>query len=765
MFLYLETYLKKHIGKVDTSYGRFLLWIACWALFLFLPNYTVASVTEGDTFHPRLVTDSLNLQAINNNLDEEPFVSMVAELKDIAVSDTVLSPGFIYQDPALNRALSNAGLYLLTGDSIYASLALSEASERVYSVHWANPNNYCLHMYNEAVKIALIYDWCYHAQSMHDTLKIAFSQGLKTVGEVIFNNGGIGQVTSSLASYIQGARYAAAGMALLATDETISKEIITDCWEKVESYLSRAYNLDEASSGWNIEGNRKTVYTMGNFVGPFAIAACRSNPKFELRCYQNLEAIYWSVYANFSTAKNIMGLGNGVQTGFYLDYPHTAGEGMYGQAFYFAGPEIIRGFKYWYNRTQGNLSPYVPIWDNKSAGTIWSILYYPGHIKERNPMEIPAWKAYFNDSTGVGVFIFRNDYNDENDMLAQFYAGLEHDESIPTGPENLSFEIIAGGTPFVIGGGFSYPGNVLSQSALYGYNPGIASPVFSTENATLVGSPKIYSDGSGYIIAETDSGHFLTNYHKRWFAASYDKTASGAEAVYIIADESDNGSYFQISTFVGNEIEVDGNTFEIISGNNYSMKGTILYPVFGLNVQTGEKFRSGNYGYVEGDSAITTNKYIHFQGNDGKFVVVLTINPADRSHPDVHFTGELMTGANIMVNDKVFGIKQESIDFNPKADSVVQPNVFLNNSVSLPPVYVKPNPVKGGYFYIGNFKEARERTVSIYNAHGNLVYTQTFSQFENELMIPSALTGAPSLFLVRIDDGYNIITRKVLILN
>lgn len=618
--------------------------------------------------HPRLFFDATEIADLRDRITREPYQSMYQRLLENLTDPHIVDHVGTYHESTY--AVEKAFLYILTGEDSYAEEARGHVETILNrdSAPWADPGVKGLTSYMLGAKVALAYDWCMNAPSWDNTFDFVVSQALRDMGRVIVEDGGTEQ-NSSAASNWQGSRGASGGLCLLATDHAHDSALVDSAYGRVSNYLNTLLPGGE-NRGWNPEGLGYTYYPFGNFVGPFGIAMAREDPDRDLREVSSLQWAYWSIYATASTALDVYEHG-GVKPDWSDDNPHIGGEGTYGQAFYYLPDSLQAGAKWAYDRLQGAQSP-SKRWDAFRSGTIWSILYYPEELPAVDPTEIWDWHQGSDDSGGLGVFTFRDQYafGAGDDFLAQFKV-RRYDPGGHNGPDGLGVRIIGAGVPWVVGGGRNDPGKKMGQATLYTNFPD-DSLTTNNNTGTLVGTPLIKPDGGGHAIAEMVINNVGTQDHKRWFVASYDAAQTGADATYIIADTSLNGSHWQLPTYVKNSVTISGNTFTLTGENGATMQGTVLYPA-GATITSGTMARGGRYWYDGGGNGLSAdpvenppvedNGYINIQGADGDYLVVLTIQKSG-THPAVSQLSGTVADATVQVGGLEVGLQETDVLYN-----------------------------------------------------------------------------------------------------
>ena len=623
--------------------------------------------------HPRLFFNEAGLQAVRDRLGDEPYASMLAEL--IAQRDY----GDFYRlytasDPKdlMQRAQASAFLHALTGNESYATDARNdiETAWGLIGSAWASTSTKGLDLYWYATKLATAYDLCANSPAWDAGFNYQASRKLVEIARVIETSGGAEQ-PSGLDSNWAAARGSSAGIAFLASDHSFDAQLQSSAHTRTLNYLN--FNQGPgATRGWNPEGFGYTAFAIGSYLGPYAIAAKRLGVG-DLTTHAGLQWMPWTGFAGATTAMNVYGLG-GVKTDWSDDNAHTGGEGIYGLAFAFAPDSLKPGLVHAYDRFMGAQSPFGPNWDTLRAGTFWAILYYPSDVAGQDPTEIWDWHQGSDDSGGLGVFTFRNAYQDSDDILVQFKARLREPAEAHDGPDGLGFRIIGLGDPFAVGGGRDPDLAELNQATVYPSDPDL-NVTRNSNTGALVGTPLVKPDGGGHVIASMATNNVGTTSHKRWFVTDYDSASTGAEAVIVVADTSSNGTYWQLPTFLGNTVTSSGNTFTITGSNGATLKGTILHPGGSPAITIGTKLRGSSYtiedvtaGDYNGTLAenaadpvnfppIEENRYLHIQGGgDGDFLVVLTLQKSG-PHPVVTRASGTVADAVIQVGNKNYALQ------------------------------------------------------------------------------------------------------------
>lgn len=638
--------------------------------------------------HPRLFFSPADLPALRARKTQAPFSNMLATMvSSLNTNDFGTAPidtNTLYD--YCTKAKHLGFLYLIEQNEAYAIEAKYWVNKILTQTAnpWASSALKGLTSYYMGTAVAITFDWCANSPNWDDMFKYTVSLKLGQMADMITTNGGTEQSTDQASNW-QGSRGASAGLMYLAYDHTRNTTNLATSYGRLLNYLNMNLGSATNSKGWNLEGLGYTYYPWGPMIGPFGIAMARYDAASDIR---NNQAVRWMYYTGFAATSNAMDLKDfgGLRPDFTDDNPHITGEGFFGQAFYYGLSEHIRPMRYWYDRVQGTSSPFAARWDKARAGAIWSYLYYPVDSTAVQPMTVSKWREGFNDAQGNGFFTYRNTYNNADDHVAQFRAKLRNSSSAHDGPDGLGFRIIGNGQPWAIGGGRDAPGIRRCQNGLYTSDPATTTATGNRNLSTIVGTPASFTDGSGHIIASMATASMGVTSHKRWFAANY-SAATGADAVYVIGDESTNGQFFQLNTYETHSITTSGNTFTITALDGSSLKGTILFPTSNYRYATGLRARGSDYGIS------VNNNVISFQSDNGDYLVVLTLKKTG-SHPSVTYSGTGVTNAVVTVGTLSMTLLTNDITYTSGG------RLTSLNTKSVDNLMVYPNPATTGELFV-----------------------------------------------------------------
>ncbi len=577
--------------------------------------------------HPRLLFGREDVPALRERIRKEPFRGMYERLKANAEAGNWGTGPVQGEYDQIISAHRCAFLYVLTGDDSWARKARGWVEKRLADASvWGNPKKKGLTLYVHGIFLATAYDWCFGAPSWDAAFAGSVSETLKRQAEVIFKSGGAEQNTNPASNW-QGLRWSSAGLCMLAGDAGFSEGDLEACFSRTCRYL--AENLGQGGSGWNCEGLGYTYYPMGNGVCPFGAAMARRNPSKDLRkATPAAPFTLWTVYA--ATVKTSTGLW---RPDFADDNPGTAGEGTMGFAFWMCPAELHPGLKWWYDRTVGLQGDRT--FDQARFGIPASILFHPGDaVMEKDPMKIEAWTRLFEDSRGNGMFTFRNSYAGADDLVVQAFAKLRGNRG-HSGPDSLSYRIYGLDGQWAVGGGRYGPktnGQDVywrSQNTVYPVDPDGKLSI-NGERGRVV-SCEVRQDGGGWLVMSAGRNNVGTGGHTRRMAVDF-SGRSGASAAVVIVDTSADGRFWQHAALESHSVSAAGNAFTISGTGGNTLRGTVLHPAKTV-LRTGKRPRGSKAGSWE------NNVWVTASGDDGSFVVVLTLQKKGVQAPAVSASG------------------------------------------------------------------------------------------------------------------------------
>ncbi len=481
--------------------------------------------------------------------------------------------------------------------------------------------------------LSIVYDFCYAYWSEKQRRRIndALLDLMKSV------NSSMGfEANYSIESNWMGVRW---GSVLFAAcvlddyglrDETSNKPVTLPYLWDTKERLSAQLNANMTRNGWNVESLSYHGFEW-MFVGPALIAL--NNVSKNERYFDDFSLSNFApnalnaIYALSSVTVAIDRPNDkGIHPDFSDDDP-AAGtwEFRIGMELYPENqwPAIKWMHDYLIDSSDGNSNEWFA-----------SIAYYKEDVREVNP-EKYGWLNYHDQQQGVVVF--RNDFNDEMDIVTAFTATQQRVKG-HQGPDNLTFRLIGLDNIWAIGGGRSP--FIAGQTNFFPAKP---DPDQSTNYTTgKLLDHKFKRDGSGYLIGEGSC--MGVKEHNRFLQADY-SGESGAEAVLIIADKSLNGKVWRLNTPEWNSIELAEDGFIINAPDHSSLKATVFCPDASMKLDSGQLRYGGeairhNPGLCYKDACYEKSKYIDVICGPN-VVVALTLQKAGKDHPEVkEFLGE-----------------------------------------------------------------------------------------------------------------------------
>ena len=472
--------------------------------------------------------------------------------------------------------------------------------------------------------MAITYDLCYNGWSEVQCREV--SEKLIYATQTTSSNMGH-DANYSIESNWMGVRYSAVLLASVLNDDWLATDDIRsrllpfewDASKRLQDHIAANIN----PNGWNTESISYFSYNW-SFVAPALIAwqnrVGTSKFALEKNVPNSLNALW-----GYSTATvAIPGIKSKVmQPDFSDDDPMSS---------YYLIPVGLRLFPENQKPALLWMLNYLSgpdTWANDSEQLFYNILWTPENIQPENPEKL-GWLTYFDADQGMALF--RNRFQNEDDIVAGFTATAKRVRG-HQGFDNLGFRILGLGSIWAVGAGRT--DQVAGQSTLF---PVIDITNHSGEKGALgkVLQTKFEQDGSGLITA-TGSCMGVRN-HQRTFQVDYSKK-TGAEAVFIITDRSDNGRIWRMNSPEFNKLTIDTDGFTLISPDGAELKATVFTDASELKVTSSKVHYGGDtkehslgisyHGKsYEFTNAINCNTH-------GNITVVLTLQPKGKEHPKV----------------------------------------------------------------------------------------------------------------------------------
>jgi hypothetical protein len=526
--------------------------------------------------HPRLLFGPGDVAGLRRRAACEPGASILAAVRRVRADDEADDEGeksALYDDRGLNDAI----LYACTGDAAHAraaqQAALRMTEDRAF---WNNPGSKGLTRAAGALRVALSYDLCHDAwpeatrTQVIARLRVAADGLLRSMGR---------EANTRLANNWQAVRYAGAGLAYLATDETGSVRKAAFCYSRLKAHL----NANLGDNGWNPEGIGYTQYPW-QFTGPFGVAARRAGLGDLRQDVPRAALTFWTTYAGSVAIPN--GRGLGLRADLSDDHPVWNGQGTAGLAFWYA-PEAQRPALRWmYDYLCGARGDRS--WDTDRGGGLYSLLYYPADGAPRNPAEVVGL-TYTDRSAGVAIF--RNAFRDEHDIVALVNGHSRQPSGCHGGPDTGAIRLIGLGSCWIVGGGRT--GDPRGQTALF---PGAPRPLRRGEGGGLgkLESVAFTPDGGGTAVV-TGSSVGVQN-DRRALTVDF-SGRGGAPAVLTLVETSDNGRVWRLNTPEFNRVTTNAGGFILTAPNGATLTAAVSEPAAPV-FRTGTVERGGGASHT-----------------------------------------------------------------------------------------------------------------------------------------------------------------------
>ena len=651
---------------------------------------------------PGILFDSSDISMLRGKIDNEPFQSMFWILKGEAEK----VPQSDYEE--VYFAINNAFLYVLTGKEYYSDSSLRACLYLTSLDEWANDNFRSLGRAMYAKGVALAYDMCKNAWSYEtDTL---ISGKLVKMGESLKRSGGSGW-PSGPGNNWRAVRYSGMGLCFLAADyidENYRESEISYAFDQIMTYFNA--NLSELpdAMGWNPEGIGYTIYP-AEFWALFNIGVKRRYPGKDLLNTNNaVKHTLATIYRVAILQHNGTGR-KGYHPDLSDDNMNLGSSGVFGLAFENSQPDYIPAFKWFYNRLTGPKGDLT--FDKERGGIVFSYLYYPYFVKEKNPID--DFGLNFLDPA-QGIVLFRNKFQDSTDIVALHNAKQRAPKHCHGGADVNGFRIWGLGGCWTTGAGRIGSLGSPGQTTILRYDP--AEKVEKSSETGKLVKADFFKDGSGYSIIKGSST--LLPFHKRTFITDY-SGESGSPGFFIICDSTIEGRLWRLNTVDVNTIARDDSTFIITAPNGNRMIGKILHGL-PYTARTGD-FERGS-GYIWNGNYHESNKWLDFQSSDDNYVLVLFLLEKGTPIPEVRYY-EIGHKKRIIAGNRVVEIQSDSVKFLTLEDILNAPVKQNLHSSHIPTFNVFPNPASNSVTINLNSLAKIETEISLHDYSGRKLYT------------------------------------------
>lgn len=543
---------------------------------------------------------------------------------------------------------------------------------RRYERQWAVTNS-ALFRGTEMKAVAMAYDFCYDLWLADDLANGTnnvdiISRAIVQQADSLRIDGGPGWPgNDAYGSNWYAIRYSMSGLGYLVADSEYDPASLDYVDSRFRLYAEANMGSSPSSMGWNIEG-----YGYAGFSMPFAHAYMIAHK------LNDSGSDYYQDYPGmrlqpFSMFQGVLPIPSFQDTGMSTVYPGKLKlgvrpdfsddaqftwetSGLEGLAFH---PEItpaayVPGLRWLFDRLCGELGDGT--FGSGYTRSFYSLFFYPDEVPPENPELV--WGRHYFDPT-FGIFLMRDRYTADTGLNGTPYnedivfgttANMRVAQGGHSAPDQHGLRLWGLGLPWLVGGGRT--SDAAGQSTLFAFDPAVSVHRF---NPGEVADYYLRPAGGGYTV--TSSGLLSsvgTEYHTRRTVVSFDEERTGAKAVLIVADTSNNGRYWRINTAGCNTIQLTGErTFTItldpaqVSSNpNFPtdlvanppvLHGRILTPADGIlsqgTVDRPAQFESARiYG-----QDFPVNRWVEWEatGGDTDFVVALSLVPGATPAPSV----------------------------------------------------------------------------------------------------------------------------------
>ncbi|MFY0653068.1 MAG: hypothetical protein JXQ96_13590 [Cyclobacteriaceae bacterium] len=571
--------------------------------------------------HPRGLITGGELEILREKIKKEPFKTMLERIrKEEARLDEAGST--IYEKATLVKLKSF--LAAITQDQMLAGESYENISELVADTKFVqNPFSKGLTRAHVLCELAYAYDFSFNLWT--DTQLRFVNNALYDLMSSVNNNMGAA-ANYHLESNWMGVRYGSVALAASVIDEeyldqsTMKKNVKAFRWdskERLRDHLKMAFT----PKGWFSETLGYHVYDF-MFVCPAIISLQNSsgqNAAFDLENYapQLLHSLDQHITATVN-------MDNGHAFGIKPDLgDDNANSGISHFAFGMRlMPDTLRPYLKWMLEYLKKSEDY--------QDDFLALALSAQDVKTKSPNE-GGFLNYADDTQGV--VLFRNGFKDENDIVACFNTSSKRIHG-HAGPDNLTFRIMGLGSLWAIGAGRT--GQVAGQTNLFPDGNWQKQKQKGVEGKLI--DYKFEKDGSGFGLG-TGSCMGVKN-HRRKFTVDYSQR-TGAEAVFIIEDKSENGKTWRMNTPEFNEVTILKNGFLLNAPNGATLKA-IVRNTKQVNVSTevlryGGKTVAHNTGIGYGGKKYANTTAIDISC-DGEISVIMTLQTKGMSHPNISWS-------------------------------------------------------------------------------------------------------------------------------
>ncbi len=604
-------------------------------LFLVL-FFTITGVCQVVFTHPRGLISREEIKLLREKIQNEPFRTMFSKLKESANRMALKEEKSVSDSSALSRIY--AYNHLLSGQKSDAEKAWKYASGVLKNhEYFNNPVSRGLNRATLLRNLSETYDLCYNSWPENRCREV--SEKLLFATMTTASNMGY-DANYAIESNWMGVRYGAVLLAALVNDDwnandKLKSRLLPFEWD-ANKRLGEHNAMNINPSGWNTESLSYFSYNW-SFVAPALIAWQNRIGAARYSIDQNLPNAVNSLWAYSTASVAIPGInGKVMQPDFSDDDPMSS---------YFLYPIGLRLFPEKQKPALLWMLKYLSgtdTWVHDAEQLFYNILWTPENIQSENPAK-SGWLTFYDADQGLALF--RNRFQDGNDIVAGFTATAKRMRG-HQGYDNLGFRILGLGSIWAVGAGRT--NQVAGQTCLFPLS-NIANHSGEKGAVGKVIVTHFDNDGSGSMTA-TGSCMGVAN-HVRTFQAGYSKK-SGAEAVFIITDRSENGKIWRMNSPEFNNLKMNPDGFTLVSPDGAELKAVVFTDAAQLKVTSSKIYYGGN--------TKVHNKGIEYHGKSyawtnaidcntkGNITVALTLQPKGKTHPQVkQENGKIQAGEKL----------------------------------------------------------------------------------------------------------------------
>ncbi len=591
-------------------------------LLVFLFSFQTIQAQQKFT-HPRGLLTAEELIILRQKVESQPWKDRLIAMRS-AARQMEFSDSKTNQDSSAVARIY-AYLYTLSGEKADAETAWKYAEGVLNNPDiFNNPVSRGLTRARQLRDMAETYDLCFNAWS-EDRCRKA-SEKLIFATMTTASNMGY-DANYAIESNWMGVRYGAVLLAALVNDDwkandKLKSRLLPFEWD-ANKRLGEHIAVNINPNGWNTESLSYFSYNW-TFVAPALIAWQNRIGAARYSIEQNVPNAVNSLWAYSTATVAIPGTSSKVMQPDFSDDDPMSSYFLYPIGLKLL-PETQKPALLWMlNYLSG-----PDTWANDGEQLFYNILWTPENIQPENPAK-SGWLTYLDADQGMALF--RNRFQDGNDIVAGFTATAKRVRG-HQGFDNLGFRILGLGSIWAVGAGRT--DQVAGHTCLF---PVSDITNHSGKNGVLgkVIETRFESDGSGMMTA-SGSCMGVAN-HVRTFQADY-SGKSGAEAVFIITDRSENGKIWRMNSPEFNELRINPDGFTLVSQDGAELKAVVFTDAAQLKVTTSKVYYGGNTKVhnrgieYHGKSYAWTNA-IDCNTN-GNITVVLTLQPKGKAHPTV----------------------------------------------------------------------------------------------------------------------------------